>query len=489
MTEQELSQMADPEALVPNPGVILEREFPRWSLIRDAATSQFQQKKGYQPRQLPHMLLFILATARKGKSQFPIAYLKRFLENNYRGGSERDIPLLMKILNDAFSGTLGIQEGEYRPLRRQGEDWVLSNELISRLAPLQEEAPPRECSGLQNPYVNRKMIKSPSQFWGRSDELSKIFSRIQGARPQCLSIVGERRIGKSSLLWHIQNREVYSRYLSPPENYVFVFLDFQECGALTVEEFFRLFFQKLRHNNLESSCEDYRDYSGFKMLAESFEKSGTRLLVLLDEFDKVTMSKGFDSEFFSFLRSMANRFELAFITSSTKALQQLCSSEEISASPFFNIFTPLYLSVFKADEAKRFIEDSSERAGHSLRPWEDRIIDFGGCHPFFLQIVCSVAFDALCGNSGLDWDCIKEQFLEEAGDHFLHFWEHMAPREKEVVRLVTKREMLLRKHHYILEDMRKRGIAYELRSTPVFFAPPFAEFVIEREETESEWSR
>ncbi|HSE99153.1 MAG TPA: ATP-binding protein, partial [Blastocatellia bacterium] len=56
-----------------------------------------------------------------------------------------------------------------------------------------------------NPYLNRVAIKDPRQFFGRSREVSKIFSRIGASRPQSISVVGERRIGKSSLLYYINH--------------------------------------------------------------------------------------------------------------------------------------------------------------------------------------------------------------------------------------------------------------------------------------------
>ena len=48
--------------------------------------------------------------------------------------------------------------------------------------------------------MNRVMIQDIEEFYGRDVEVEKIYSRIGSSRPQSISIVGERRIGKSSLL-------------------------------------------------------------------------------------------------------------------------------------------------------------------------------------------------------------------------------------------------------------------------------------------------
>jgi hypothetical protein len=52
-----------------------------------------------------------------------------------------------------------------------------------------------------NPFTNRDPVTNPEDFFGRKDEIATILSRLQSL--QCVSIVGERRIGKSSLLYHL----------------------------------------------------------------------------------------------------------------------------------------------------------------------------------------------------------------------------------------------------------------------------------------------
>jgi AAA+ ATPase superfamily predicted ATPase len=53
---------------------------------------------------------------------------------------------------------------------------------------------------MQNPFICRGKIEAPNLFWGRSEEIRDIKTRL--ATMQSVSIVGERRIGKSSLLYH-----------------------------------------------------------------------------------------------------------------------------------------------------------------------------------------------------------------------------------------------------------------------------------------------
>src|SRR5262245_11973833 len=87
-----------------------------------------------------------------------------------------------------------------------------------------------------NPYLNRTAIKDDRGFFGRRRELSTIFSRIDAAEPQSVSIVGERRIGKSSLLRALLRRR--QLFLRRPDEYVFVYLDLHETAHTGVTEFF-----------------------------------------------------------------------------------------------------------------------------------------------------------------------------------------------------------------------------------------------------------
>src|SRR5215469_1658551 len=93
-----------------------------------------------------------------------------------------------------------------------------------------------------NPYLNRVAIRDPSQFFGRTREVAKIFSRLGSSRPQSISIVGDRRIGKSSLLHYICDRTIRARFLDEPSAYVFVFIDLQQKRRLTLKDFLKEIF-------------------------------------------------------------------------------------------------------------------------------------------------------------------------------------------------------------------------------------------------------
>ena len=190
----------------------------------------------------------------------------------------------------------------------------------------------------RNPYLNRVAIKDPAQFFGRSREVSKIFSRIGASRPQSISVVGDRRIGKSSLLHFINDQQIRARYLDRTESFAFAFIDLQQKRRLTLTEFFKeLFVLVAREVNDDSVRQMDPTFDSVRLLLENFRRDGRKLVVLFDEFDAITTNHAFDLEFYSFLRSVANNYDVAYVTSSARDLQELCHTQLIADSPFFNI--------------------------------------------------------------------------------------------------------------------------------------------------------
>ena len=77
---------------------------------------------------------------------------------------------------------------------------------------------------LKNPYVHRRAIKDSDYFFGRAQETRELLDLT--AEGQSVSIVGPRRIGKTSLLFHLR-RSVPAVEADTETKHIFVFLDCQ----------------------------------------------------------------------------------------------------------------------------------------------------------------------------------------------------------------------------------------------------------------------
>lgn len=323
------------------------------------------------------------------------------------------------------------------------------------------------------------MIKDPEDFYDRKAEIKKIFSRIGSSRPQSISIVGDRRIGKSSLLYHICNENIRRIYLRNHEKYIFAFFDFQEKKNMSVQEFFCIVAEKIAETLSEKYADSIQDFSYDSFL--KFIKTVIKymnVILVFDEFDAITNNKNFNSEFFSFLRSIANSYNVAYITSSKRDLQELCHTHEIKDSPFFNIFTRIPLGSFDEESALELIRVPSIKEGVPLEAYADFLLNLGGYHPLFVQIACSNLFEVLTENQNrLDLDRVKKKFLEESEDHFRYMWYRLQENEKACLQAIIESKKLDQKGLFIARKLEKKGILIGIGEYYRIFSISFEQFI------------
>lgn len=330
-----------------------------------------------------------------------------------------------------------------------------------------------------NPYLNRVAIKDPAQFFGRVREISKIFSRIGASRPQSISVVGERRIGKSSLLNFINHPDVRRRFLDQSDSYAFAFIDLQQKRRLTLTEFFKELFALLAKETGDKSLAKLpSSFDSLRVVLEGFRGDGRKLVVLFDEFDAITTNRAFDLEFYSFLRSIANNYDVAYVTSSARDLQELCHTQLIADSPFFNIFTNVFLRAFTRAEAMQLISRPSVEAGVPLEGYARRILEIAGYFPYFLQIACSAYFDHLLENDGkLDRQEVEATFLDEAKGQFRFIWDHLSDSFRGSIRESIENGRVEKEHEHIYEDLKRAGYFIHDDRGPRIFSTLFSSVI------------
>lgn len=340
-----------------------------------------------------------------------------------------------------------------------------------------------ERSSKRNPYLNRVMISNPSDFFGRKKEIRKIYSRLDAPQPQSISIVGDRRIGKSSLLNFVYNRKNRKRNMQNYDNTIFVYLDFQRSVDFDVTKFidfvFNVFGYETKAGRKYSEREKTLD--DFKEVIEELNQDGRRIILLMDEFEVITNNEKFEEDFFSFLRSMANSYKVAYVTSSCDELQRLCHNEDISDSPFFNIFSNLPLKPFSREEAIELISIPSKIEGFPLEKYSGRILELSGYFPLYIQILCSIIFEYFIENPDKepDWDTIVNTYRAEVNPHFSFAWDRMDEDEKKNLGKIAKGKKIDRKYQFINDNLIRRGYLEQLDNGEIrIFSRPFKDFII-----------
>jgi serine/threonine protein kinase len=340
-----------------------------------------------------------------------------------------------------------------------------------------------------NPYLHRVMIRNDANFYGREREIRKIYSRLDAPHPQSISIVGDRRIGKSSLLNYLYQRSQRKAHMQNYRTAIFAYLDFQGRTDFTVPKFIDFLFNVFSYDTeaAKSKITGDRTLEQLREAVHALHGDGRRVIVLIDEFESITRNPNFDTSFFSFLRSIANNYRVAYVTSSCDELQHVCHNQDISESPFFNIFSNLPLLPFTRDEALELIREPSAREGVPLEPYADRILSLSGLFPLYIQIACSAVFENLIEDEAADpdWDWVERIFKDEAYPHFEFTWEAMTEIERKNLTRFAEGRRISRKYEFVNERLQRRGYLMAGANGPVVFSTSFRDFILSRGKTRS----
>jgi AAA-like domain len=293
-----------------------------------------------------------------------------------------------------------------------------------------------------NPFTYGNPISDPRRFLGRTREVKQIFGRLRNDEFESSSLVGDRRIGKTSLLNYLSDRSVRAEHGLPPEQYIFIYVDLQmvdeTMGPVQLWHWLlRLMRQQCRDEDLAEFVavlerDERLDTVALDELFEQVDDKGRYVVFLLDEFEHITVNANFGPDFYYGLRSLVIHHQLALVTSSRLELIKLCHSETIKSSPFFNIFANINLSTFSPVDADLLVRQSA------LQFQEQEIshvYELAGLHPFFLQVACWALYESYREN--LDEEArkrfLEKQFDDEAKPHLADYWNNSDDYEKIVL--------------------------------------------------------
>lgn len=293
-----------------------------------------------------------------------------------------------------------------------------------------------------NPFTYGNPISDPRRFVGRTREIKQIVGRLRNQEFESSSLVGDRRIGKTSLLKHLADGSVRVKHGLPPEQYIFVYVDLQmvddTMGPIQLWHWLlRLMRQQCKDTDLMELVailegEERLDTVALDELFEQVDDKGRYLVFLLDEFEHITANANFGPDFYFGLRSLVIHHQLALVTSSRLELIKLCHSEAIKSSPFFNIFANINLSIFSPVDADLLVHQSALQ-------FQEReinhVYELAGLHPFFLQVACCALYESY--REGLGEEdrkrFLEKQFDDETRPHLADYWDNSDDYEKIVL--------------------------------------------------------
>ncbi len=279
-----------------------------------------------------------------------------------------------------------------------------------------------------NPYTNRAAVLARDQFFGREDELSDIFTRIHGG--QSVLLMGDRRIGKSSLLRAVG----FERDDALEDKSHFVLIDLQSLAGCTEDTCIRVFVKEIEAATGVRTEELGR--AALEGVAEGVRDSGYRMILAMDEFDVLVWNEQISPEFLANLRSWTARYRFPLVLAFREGSIDRIVEDEKFGSAFLNLFGTVYVGPFKETEAQELVRRPALDQGITFSDEEvDLVLDLAGYFPLFIQIACYHLFELKkTSSSNVDIEgTVEREFLFEAAPHMEYMWQRLTEPERQAV--------------------------------------------------------
>lgn len=305
-----------------------------------------------------------------------------------------------------------------------------------------------------NPFYYGSSISDSEKFIGRTQIIKELIGRIckGNSKSENVSIVGKRRIGKSSLLSYIYQNQ--SNFFNS-DKYMITFIDFQNDISENPRDFFINLIEEIhKQNNLNNKTKLHSKtlLQIKRELKRTFEyvklEQKKNSILFFDEFEAILESNSLDSQNLNFLRSLANdplnRFGVSFIICSRTSLYKICDSkytEMMNSSKFPNIFCEIELCMFEDYEVDEFFQKYMFISKNIFSNFDiQKIRNISGNYPYFLQFVSSFFYEKIF-NENIEFkiedilnvlyyktinefDCLYNSFTEEEKKCFINPYEN-----------------------------------------------------------------
>ena len=233
--------------------------------------------------------------------------------------------------------TLHQQAASYAPNQAESKSSVSDRSSVS-------QARDQPAFAAQTPFSDIGRIQSDDRFFNREEILEDIIYHLKSQWN--IALVGEQKIGKSSLLLKICRAAPSQLNLDPDQ---VVYLNMELIHSETV------LFQQLCKKIGVEPCRGYE-------LLEATQ--GKKYIVCIDEVEKMKSPEKFSGDERGELRGLADGEDMPFtlITASRMPLEELFPDDAYSPSPFFNIFQTFQVTGFSEKTTTQFLKKRLENS-------------------------------------------------------------------------------------------------------------------------------
>jgi ligand-binding sensor domain-containing protein/AAA+ ATPase superfamily predicted ATPase len=314
-----------------------------------------------------------------------------------------------------------------------------------------------------NPYIVGNPIRSEQMFFGREDDFRYVRTKLEGASQGVVIVFcGERRVGKSSILFQVMNGRLGERFIP-------VFVDMQEMVITSDAEFFarmsRLIVESLARKTIAITAPGFDHGNPYHIFLDFLDAvlaaiNDHTLLILLDEYElmeaKVDDGK-LSQELFTFLAGlMDNKERLAFIFTGSRRLEERDKKywrELLRRSLFRKV------GFFSGKDTVRLITDPVEGRVIYGRGVIEAICRLTAGQPFYTQVTCQNIVDYMNENQQnwitlADLQYVTADITDNPLPQMIYTWDALSDDEKLVMSLLAD----------ILQDGNDFATAYDLRA-------------------------
>jgi len=331
-------------------------------------------------------------------------------------------------------------------------------------------APPGGSGAQANPFVYGGAVRD-DLFVGRKDVIEAIVGRL-GPELQSVSIVANRRMGKTSLLNLIWRR--YKQLLPAEHTWIVAYLDMMSARMRTPADAMRLLRQRIAASIKRDLWSERYD-GQVAVMAEKFEElaeSNVRLVLCLDEWESVMAHREMDI-FLEQLRSSGSVGMLGMVVATAHELIDLKRSGMLG-SPFDNIFETVYLGLMPQEEWHELVRRAYRRSKREVRPAELALIGaLAGGHPCLTQMAGHVVWAAR--DRGWNRAEIWRQYSRRVEPVFAGLWNRQTAAQKTAVRQALGIISGEPAAPEVWEKLKLRGV---LTADGEVFCRPFADYVL-----------
>ena len=258
----------------------------------------------------------------------------------------------------------------------------------------------------QNPFHWRGTVTDPAAFIGRDPEIQAIVTRLKTL--SCVSVVGARRIGKSSLLYQASLRA--QKMLGP--NCRAVFVDLLSAKHHSLDGLLGCLLHGFAGTDLALPGATATDkLAAFEDAVRTIRSKGVMPVAFLDEFEAISSrAEEFGDNVLESWRSLGNDAQMAFVISSAEPLDRLTQQSGLTSS-FYNIFAQTKLGEFSDKEARAFGLYALHAASFEMAD-ETFLLRVGGRHPLKLQVAAWHLYEARRSGQ-VDFGVLQQRAQEE----------------------------------------------------------------------------